>query len=540
MKRIRTALVCASILSGASLPACSGVGSTSAEGEAVDAQTLDVGRTDLPSASDLASTASVDVKATTAVLSAIAVGANAAAWDSNLVDRAVPRLLEDAGIQLMRYPGGSLSDNYHWLSNTPDDPNVGGTDPAANFDAFMAVVDRADARAMITVNYGSGTPEEAAAWVRYANRGSRRYDGPVPTYPGASAKGHDYRIRYWEIGNELYGDGTYGATWEVNKKPHDPTTYANGVLSYATAMKAVDPSIRIGAVLTAPGNWPDGQVNEASPEPWNDTVLSIACDALDFVSIHWYAQGPTGESDAGLLASPQNGQSTPVSYTPSIPAMMASLKAALSQHCGAHANAMQIMVTETNSVSYNPGKQTTSLVNSLFLADQVMTWLENGVTNVDWWAIHNSPFDGNVDPSLYGKHEFGDYGILSRGMTSANGEVEPAAETPFPSYYGLQMLSHLGHAPQSQLLSATSSTALVSVHAVKQRDGKVHVLLINKDPARAYTVTVSLDGASSRGMARLFSYGKDDIAIRATWKRVHGSSFAIRVAPYSMMTVQLP
>jgi hypothetical protein len=485
-------------------------------------------------------TVNVNVEVSLGVLSPTAVGANAAAWDGNLVDRGVPKLLEEAGIQLMRYPGGSVSDNYHWLSNTPDDPNAGGTDPAANFDAFMSVVKRANARAMITVNYGSGTAEEAAAWVRYANRGCRHYDGAVPTYPGASAGGHDYGIRDWEIGNELYGDGTYGATWEVNQKPHDPSTYANGVVSYAAAMKAVDPSIRIGAVLTAPGNWPDGQVNEASPSSWNDTVLSVACGSLDFVSIHWYPQGPTGESDADLLASAQNGQATSVSYTPSIPAMVATLKAELSQHCGAHANAVQIMVTETNSVSYNPGKQTTSLVNSLFLTDQVMTWLESGVTNVDWWAIHNSPFDGDVNPSLYGNYQFGDYGILSRGISSANAVAEPAAETPFPAYYGLVMLSHLGHSAQSRLLGTSSSTSLVSVHAVKQGDGKVHVLLINKDPTRAYTVSVAMNGPALRGVARVFSYGKDDTAIRATSKRVQGSSFPIRISPYSMTTVQLP
>ena len=137
--------------------------------------------------------------------------------------------------------------------------------------------------------------------------------------------------------------------------------------------------------------------------------------------------------------------------------MMATLKSQLAQHCGSHAAAIKIMVTETNSVSYNPGKQTTSLTNSLFLADQVLTWLENGVTNVDWWAIHNSPFDGNNDPTLYGTYEFGDYGILSRGLTSANGVVEPAAETPLPAYYGLQMLSHLGHLARSQSLAASSS-----------------------------------------------------------------------------------
>lgn len=486
-------------------------------------------------------TASVDVRRSLGTLSSIAVGANAASWDSNLIDRGVPSLLEDAGIQVMRYPGGSTSDNYHWLSNAPDDPSQGGTDPTANFDAFMSVAKRAGARAMITVNYGSGTAAEAADWVRYANRGNcRHYDGPVPSYPGASPNGHDYDIRYWEIGNELYGNGTYGATWEVDHKPHDPATYANGVVSYSAAMKAVDPSIRIGAVLTAPGNWPDGQTNADSPQPWNDTVLPIACSSIDFVIIHWYAQGPTGESDADLLASPQNGQGTAVSYTPSIKDMTTTLRDKLAQYCGAHASAVQIMVTETNSVSYNPGKQTTSLTNALFLSDQVMTWLENGVTNVDWWAIHNGPFDGNADPALDGSYEFGDYGILSRGLTSNNGAVEPPAETPFPAYYGLQMLSHLGHEARSQSVSASTSNPLVSIHAVKQPNGKVHVLLINKNPSAAYDVSVTLKGASARGVAKVFSYGKGDASIQTRSKSVRGSNFEIKVPPYSLTTVQLP
>ncbi|HKO51955.1 MAG TPA: hypothetical protein VJV79_29805 [Polyangiaceae bacterium] len=538
MKAFRSAFVCANICGAICLVACGDVGPTNTD---LASQSLELESAEGAAAgSGTLSTASVDVDASLGVLSSIAVGANAAAWDGDLIDRRVPRLLRDAGIQLMRYPGGSLSDNYHWLSNTPDDPAVGGTDPVANFDAYMAVVERTGAQAMITVNYGSGTAAEAADWVRYANRGCRRYDGPVPTYAGASARGHDYGIRYWEIGNEVYGDGTYGATWEVNHKPHDPTTYANGVISYSAAMKAADPTIRVGAVLTAPGNWPDGQVNAASPQAWNDTVLSRACGALDFVSIHWYPQGPTGESDAALLASPQNGEETPVSYTPSIPSMIATLKSQLAQHCGAHAGSVQIMVTETNSVSYNPGKQTTSLVNALFLTDQVMTWLENGVTNIDWWGIHNSPVDGNAHPALYGNYEFGDYGVLSRGLTSQNGAIEPPAQTPFPAYYGLQMLSYLGHQARSQPLRASSSTALVSIHAVKQVDGKIHVLLINKSPSEPYTVSVSLGRASVRGVARVFSYGQHDASIQTSSKRVQGSSFPLRLAPYSMTTVQLP
>lgn len=528
------------VASGSSVAACASAGGDDGADTGSNASALLASADTSTVRGSTPSEASVNVETRLATLSRIAVGANAAAWDSNLVDPEVPGLLSRAGIQVMRYPGGSTADNYHWLSNLPDDPNVGGTDPAANFDAYMSVVKATGAQALITVNYGSGTPAEAADWVRYANRGGRHYRGPVPTYPGASATAHNYGIRYWEIGNELYGDGTYGATWAVNHNSHDPATYANGVVSYSAAMKAVDSSIRIGAVLTAPGNWPDGQVNAASPEPWNDTVLAIACPSIDFVAIHWYAQGPTGESDAGLLAAPQDGAATPVSYTPGIPNMIATLKSKLTQHCGSRADSIQLMVTETNSVSYNPGKQTTSLVNALFLADQVMTWLEKGVTNVDWWAIHNSPFDGNNDASLYGSYAFGDYGILSRGLSSANGAVEPKAGTKFPAYYGLEMLSRLGHTAGSELVSTTSSTPLVAVHAVKQVNGKTHVLLINKDASATRTVSVSLNGDRVHGLAKVTSYGMGQTSLETSLKRVHGASFSITLPPYSMSTVQLP
>lgn len=472
-------------------------------------------------------------------LTPISIGINAAAWDTNLVDASLPSLLADANLRVLRYPGGSTSNNYHWLTNSPEDPNHGTTTESANFDAFMGVVEATGAQPIITVNYGSGSEQEAAQWVAYANKGGQHYRGPVPSYAGASRTGHRYQIRYWEIGNELYGDGTYGASWELNYKSHDPTTYANGVVSYSAAMKAVDPTIHIGMVLTAPGNWPDGQTSASSPKPWNDTVLPIACSSIDFVSIHWYPQGPTGESDAALLASPQHGESTSVSYTPGIADMVATVKQQLQQYCGRRGSSIEVMVTETNSVSYNPGKQTTSLVNALYLDDAVMTWLENGVANVDWWAIHNSPFDGNADPALYGSYQFGDYGVLSRGMTSSNGALEPAAETPFPTYYGLQMLSYLGDAWDT-LLKTESSTELVSAHAVKQLDGRVNVMLINKDPSIEQSVNVSLGCSRARGIARVFTYGQNDAAIRRRTMPVRGSSFAITLEPYSITTVRLP
>lgn len=531
-------LVCAvGMGAGALLTAgCEGEGAGTEEDVAAVTAALTAGG----DATGTSSTATVLGGTNLGKLSSIAVGANAAAWDGNLIDPEVPGLLRSAGLQVMRYPGGSTSDNYHWLSNTPDDPNQGGTDPSANFDAYMSVVGRVGSQPMITVNYGSGTAQEAADWVRYANKGGHHYRGPVPTYPGAATRGHHYDIGYWEIGNELYGDGTYGATWEVNHQSHDPSTYARGVVGYSAAMKAVDSCIQVGMVLTAPGNWPDGQTNPASPQPWNDTVLPIACQAIDFVVIHWYAQGPTGESDAALLMAPQNGEGTIVSYTPDIPTMMTAVRAQLARYCGARADAVQIMVTETNSVSYNPGKQTTSPVNALFLADQMMTWFENGAANVDWWTIHNSPFDGNSSDSLYGSYSFGDYGVLSRGLTSANGVVEPAANTPFPTYYGLSLVSELAGHPQATMLKTESTSKLVSVHATVRGGGGVHVMLTNKDPSVANNVTVKLAGVTTRGVATVHSYAATSAAIAVSTTPVRGSSFTISLPPYSLTTIKLP
>jgi len=481
----------------------------------------------------------VDPQAVLAPLSRLAVGTNAAAWDSNLVDPDVPDRLTDARVRLLRYPGGSTADNYHWLSNTPDDPSAGGTDPVATFDAYLGILRKTHAAGIVTLNYGSGTVDEAAQWLAYANRGGGDYRGPIPTYAGASGKGHRAGIRYWEIGNEIYGDGTYGATWEVNKNAKGPAAYGNAVVAYSAALKAVDPSVKIGAVLTAPGNWPDGQTSALSPSPWNDTVLGIAAGAIDFVAVHWYPQGPTGESDAALLASPQNGEATPVSYTPSIPTIISSLRTALAKYRGPTAKDVEILITETNSVSYNPGKQTTSLVNALFLADSVATWLDNGVTSVNWWTLHNSPFLGNADPILNGTYDFGDYGLLSRGLAVGNGEVEPLAGTPFPAYYGLEVLGRFTERGCT-LVTATSSTTLVSAHAVRTEDGHVNVLLINKDPVNAYTLGISVKGARLFGQASVFTYGPTSTDVEQDCARGHGSTLNATVQPYSVTTIQLP
>src|SRR5690348_10894564 len=124
-----------------------------------------------------------------------AYGLNQAVWDGNMNTPATVSLLGGAGVRMMRYPGGSYGDGYHWQTNTVS--GGGFVAPGTDFDAFMGTVKAVGAQPMLIANCGSGSPEEAAAWVRYAN----------------VTKGYD--ARYWEIGNEVFGDGYYGANWEL-------------------------------------------------------------------------------------------------------------------------------------------------------------------------------------------------------------------------------------------------------------------------------------------------------------------------------------
>jgi hypothetical protein len=443
-----------------------------------------------------------------------AFGLNTAVWDGNLLDAAVPGLLTAAGITALRYPGGSTSDTYNWQTNSIVPGQGGYANPSNGFDAFMVMAKKARAAPIITINYGSnqagnggGTPAYAAQWVQYAN----------------ITKG--YGIKYWEIGNELYGNGEYGGQWETDlHSAHDPVTYGTNVAAFASAMKAVDPTIKVGAVLTAPGNWPDGQAPD-----WNTNVLAQCGTAIDFVIVHWYPVTPGQETDAALLAAPQSG----FGGSPGIAAMMTRLKALIAQYGGANAANIQVLVTETNSVPYNPGKQSVSLVNGMFMADTMLTWVENGATSVDMWDLHNGSSFNNNSASLYGSATYGDYGILSNGTAS-----EPAANTPQPTYYGVQMLTNLGK-PGDTLVAASSSSNLLTAHAVRQSSGNLALLLINKDRTNTTTANISLAGYTPGATGTVYTYGQASAAITSATVTGLGASFSLAVAPYSLTTVVL-
>src|SRR5271165_7093543 len=196
-----------------------------------------------------------------------------------------------------RWPGGNFVSGHEWRDaiGDPDkrppimdqvwhavQPNDVGTDE------FMTLCRLLDVEAYITVNAGFGDAWSAAQLVEYVN-------GAVTTPMGRlrAANGHPqaYRVKFWGIGNEPWGE------WQLGFMP-----VAQFELKYnlfAKAMRKVDPTIK----LIAPGAMPDamtgskqakrinGQIvpDYLSHADWSGNLLAHCLDKMDLLSEHFYS-----------------------------------------------------------------------------------------------------------------------------------------------------------------------------------------------------------------------------------------------------------
>jgi hypothetical protein len=441
-------------------------------------------------------------------VSSLALGLNTAPWDyiyaadvsaGGGLDVIQP-LLRAADIGLLRYGGGSYADYYDWQSNTdiqtciwgnpfgsftgaphPYDTTAPFTGASCDstdslpFDQFSAQAKAIGAQSFATVNYGSGTPAEAAAWVSHSR-----------STPGDS-------VALWEVGNENYG------CWEVNNwlaqppenfqgyKPNDFTTvngvsenptcpqvtqgdaqgtqtlatsYAVNARPFLAAMKQSDPAARIG-VPWAFGSDVGGAAVPDNAE-WNNTVLGRDGRYVSFVDAHYYPFSFGGSTGGGNPSDQQVLQALTA-----VPALYRQIRGELD----VYDPRAQVVVGETG-VSNNETTTVCTPAGALFAAGDVLSWLAAGAQSVDWWDMNNY---GNTGTSCTSP----DYGMF----TSAS---PPVPETP---YYGYVLASVL--ARPGALLAAIGTSDLADVLAFQSRlpGGQEAVALLNTSTSSARTVT---------------------------------------------------
>jgi alpha-L-arabinofuranosidase len=193
--------------------------------------------------------------------------------------RDVLALLKDLRLSVLRWPGGNFVSNYHWQDgigpkdSRPVRPELawGGTDSNRfGTDEYIEYCAELGAEPYICLNMGSGSLEEALAWVEYCN--SRR-----GTYWADQRRrnGHDdpYQVHWWGLGNEIYGDWQVGAL--------SAAEYVAEATRWARAIKMIDPAARL--VSCGELGWTD----------WDVEVIDGLASLVDLHSVHLY----TGSRD---------------------------------------------------------------------------------------------------------------------------------------------------------------------------------------------------------------------------------------------------
>jgi len=521
---------------------------------------------------------SIDFSKGLSVLTDTSLGVPASTFDGNSFNQAGVPYLRSAGISVARFPGNhGVADLYHWSTKTTTrykGAEVGYFAPEATFPGFAQLAEKLG-QAIIVVNYGTnfdgnggGEPAEAAAWVAYANGdpastltlgkdasgqdwqtvgywATLRSQAPLPSDDGLNflriQHPRPFGFKLWQIGDEVYNDGYYGSDHTGNPDLHgpapaalkdfaklkgdvklSPSAYAQNLIAFAKAMKAVDPSIQIGTALTNPPDpslrnktyW-DSTGEHADTTAWaavlwsigwNRDVLKGACASLDFATLEW-SLSPMLPPDyktlneADLLAS-SKGQ-----FNTLVTAMLNDY----SSYCP-KGHTLPLVFAPAGIAPW--AKIDHPEVKALWIADFYTTLIESRTLNISW-------------NEMYGD-----------SMLSADHKKSG------PAFYGFQMLHIMAHNPGDALLDVTSSNDLVGAHAAFRRDGYLGIMLVNKDPKSPATVKVTFKNGSIGAAGKRFDYGSAQFSTGAPLAispfTATGNELDVTIPPYTITDIVLP
>jgi alpha-L-arabinofuranosidase len=180
----------------------------------------------------------------------------------------------------VRWPGGCFADQYHWRNGigpaarrrTTYNINWGNPVELNRFgsDEYMDFIEQIGSEANITVNVGSGSPQEAADWLEYLTA-----DRPTTLARERAANGHaaPYRVKFMGIGNESYGCGG----------PMTADAYVDRMKIFSHFVRNLNPT-QSGPTLFAPG-----------PDPMRRIAVGAADDQTDYTEAAmkaWQASSP--------------------------------------------------------------------------------------------------------------------------------------------------------------------------------------------------------------------------------------------------------
>jgi alpha-L-arabinofuranosidase len=476
----------------------------------------------------------ISVNATQAVrtVDARLFSVNTAAWDGNLDRPSTIFILTNMDNQALRWPGGSWGDGYHWTNEAWSDGATNARNWGSFTTNFIHVATNTRAQVYMIANYGSSTPEEAAFGVRMCN---------VTNHAG---------FKYWEIGNEVGGswetDNNTNAPWQ----PHDPWTYAMRFKDYYTRMKAVDPTIKIGAVADITE---DGTANYTN-HPVVNPRTGVAHNGWTPVML--YTMKTNGATPDFLIEhkyAPNGGDTFNLLYSSTWASDAAALRQMLADYLGAAHTNVELVCTEHGA---GGDRQRVSLVGGLFWADSIGQILQTEFNARLWWDLRNG--QGGIldsDNALYGWRTgwftnvvlhtntvqfYYDEGIVAGLGTEATNR--------YPAFYCGKLMKYFARGGDT-VVKATNDYPLLSAYAVRRTNGCLTLLVINKSSCSNFNTAITLAGYVPASNAAVYSYGipQDDAArtgvgspdIAQTGFAGAGAAFSYTFPPYSATVLQL-
>lgn len=198
---------------------------------------------------------------------------------------------------MYRFPGGNFLSAHEWRDaiGDPDrrpprwDPVWSALQPNdVGTDEFLALCELLGVDAFLSVNSGFGDAHSAAQLVEYVN-------GAAGTPMGRlrAANGHPapYNVKWWGIGNEMYG------TWQFGYMALKHYVVKHNL--FARAMRAVDPSITLLATGATPDEMTVNRLSVAltgkvvpdygSEGDWTGGLIAHCLDNIDVMSEHFYS-----------------------------------------------------------------------------------------------------------------------------------------------------------------------------------------------------------------------------------------------------------
>lgn len=247
-------------------------------------------------------------------------------------------------------------------------------------------------------------------------------------------------VKYWEVGNENYGK--WQAGFEVEGVQITGAEYGRDFCVFVDSMKAVDPSIKVGAVLYES---PTG----SNVKNWSKDVLAEVKDHADFLVIHDYFTWSADYNDVTVKRVLDGVEKIGEDYE--------NVQKMVAQYTGKSEGYYPITMTEYNM---RAGRKNNCFLCTVFISQAIGEMIKQSYGLANYWDILNGYNENN-----------GDHGLMTRN------DPDVPDYTPHPSFFAFY---YYARCFGDVLVNATSEKAEVPVYASKFSNGYLGLMIANE------------------------------------------------------------